>query len=151
MRSNDRARPWDTGKAASREHPLAGCNREANTASVLLSPQPLGLRVFGCFASPSPDGLVLRTALQASSCLPTLDVPALIAWARPQGYCRCAARLGKQSTTLQRPSWDLISGSLKPFCTIGASPSSRDPFGSTPECNGKRSASPPERLFWQPP
>jgi len=53
MRSNDRASQWDAGKAASREHPLAGCKREANTASVPIiaaTPWAESIWPFSCVA-----------------------------------------------------------------------------------------------------
>jgi hypothetical protein len=68
--------------------PAAGCNREANEASGLLSPQPNGLKAFVDFCRVARSGETAAGIAQHS-------------------------RLQKSATVLQRPSWDLISVSLR--------------------------------------
>jgi hypothetical protein len=64
-----------------------GCNREANTAPGLLSPQPEGLKQFVDFCGVARLGETAAGIAQRS-------------------------RLQKSANALQRPSWDLISASL---------------------------------------
>jgi hypothetical protein len=64
-----------------------GCNREANTAPGLLSPQPEGLKSFVDFCGVARSGETAAGIAQHS-------------------------RLQKSANGLQRPSWDLISASL---------------------------------------
>jgi hypothetical protein len=64
-----------------------GCNREANTAPGLLSPQPKGLKPFVDFCGVARFGKTTAGIAQHS-------------------------RLQKSANALQRPSWDFISGSL---------------------------------------
>ena len=65
MRSNDRASHGAQARRLRVSIPLRAVIAKPTQPPVLLSPQPIGLRVFGRF-------------------------PALLAWARPQGYCHCA-------------------------------------------------------------
>jgi hypothetical protein len=57
--------------------------------------------VLACFASASPEALILRTASQASSCIPALDV-------------RKAHPLGPPSVATTRPSHGLVSAAWFP-------------------------------------
>jgi hypothetical protein len=64
-----------------------GCKRQANTAPGLLSSQPVGLKSFVDFCGVARSGETAEGIAQHS-------------------------RLQKSANALQRPSWDLISGSL---------------------------------------
>jgi hypothetical protein len=64
-----------------------GCNREANTAPGLLSPQPEGLKPF-------------------------VDFCGVARWGETAAGIAQRSRLQKSTTGFQRPSWDLISASL---------------------------------------
>ena len=93
--------------------PAAGCNREANRAPGLLSPQPEGLKPFVDFY------LAVSRRPRPSDCFAGHIVS-------PDTRCCGVARSGetaagiaqhlrlqKSANGLQRPSWDLISGSPK--------------------------------------
>jgi hypothetical protein len=68
--------------------PAVGCKCQANTAPGLLSPQPEGLKPFVDFCSVARSGETAAGIAQHS-------------------------RLQKSANALQRPSWDLISASLR--------------------------------------
>ena len=92
--------------------PAVGCKRQANTAPGLLSPQPAGLNPFVDFC------LAVSRRSRPPDCFAGYDAaPA----ARRCGVARSGetaagiaqhSRLQKSANALQRPSWDLISGSL---------------------------------------
>ena len=92
--------------------PAAGCKHQAYTAPGRLSPQPEGLKPFVDFC------LAVSRRARPSDCFAGYDAaPA----ARRCGVARSGetaagiaqhSRLQKSANALQRPSWDLISGSL---------------------------------------
>ena len=92
--------------------PAVGCKCQANTAPGRLSPQPEGLKPFVDFC------LAVSRRARPSDCFAGYDAaPA----ARRCGVARSGetaagiaqrSRLQKSANALQRPSWDLISGSL---------------------------------------
>ena len=102
--------------------PAAGCNREANEAPGLLSPQPGGLKPFVDFC------LAVSRRPRPADCFAGYDAaPA----ASRCGVARSGetaagiaqhSRLQKSATVLQRPSWDLISDSLSPVLFSGSNP-----------------------------
>ena len=90
MRSNDRASHGPRARRLGASIPAAGCNREANEAPGLLSPQPDGLKAFVDFCGVACSGETTAGIAQRS-------------------------RLQKSANGIQRPSWDLISASLGVF------------------------------------
>jgi hypothetical protein len=74
--------------------PAVGCKRQAYTAPGLLSPQPVGLKPFVDFCGVARSGETAAGIAQRS-------------------------RLQKSANPLQRPSWDVISASLRSLSNQG--------------------------------
>ncbi len=138
MRSNDRASHGPRARRLGTSIPAAGCrngceatagqaNREANTVGPratprsqrlcglwLGSPQPGGLKPFVDFCRVARSGETaagidsLAPARLALTGLPAANLPKQ----PPQLRVAQHSRLQKSANALQRPSWDLISGSL---------------------------------------
>ncbi len=116
---------WPRARRRGASIPAVGCKRQANTAPGRLSPQPGGLKPFVDFC------LAVSRRSRPPDCFAGYDAaPA----ARRCGVARsgetaaCIAqhsRLQKSATSFQRPSWELISGSLERKLIFGGSDRNR--------------------------
>jgi len=108
-------KPWAWARRLRGRIPSVGCNREATTAPDLLSRQPRGLKPFVDFCGVARSG---ETAAGIDSLAPArltlMGLPAAnLPKPFPQPRVAQHSGLTKSVNDLQRPLWDLISGSLQ--------------------------------------
>jgi hypothetical protein len=120
---------WPRARRLGASIPAVGCRngceatagqakRQANEAPGLLSPQPGGLKPFVDFCGVARSGETaagidsLAPARLALTGLPAANLPKQL----PQLRVAQHSRLQKSANALQRPSWDLISASLRGLC-----------------------------------